>query len=64
MHDLLSDGMHARTDEEAIEIIDGIEEVLEYLFTELKAHAEKRKGFAEGIKEIMGRLSARKKPAG
>jgi len=64
LHDLLSDGIHAKTDEEAIGIVDGIESVLEYLFTELKAHTEERKTFTERINQLTVRLKKAKEKSG
>ena len=60
LHKLLSHDIHKGTDEEAIGIVDGMEKVLGYLFTELKAHTEKRKIYAEGLKESMDRLKEKK----
>jgi len=62
LYTLVSDRMHnAETDDEAIEVIDEIEQILGYLFTELKAHRQKRQQYAEGVKKLMARRAEAKK---
>jgi hypothetical protein len=48
LYALGSDGMHStRTDDEAIEVIDEVDQALCYPFVELKAHRQKRKEFTD-----------------
>jgi len=62
LYTLVSDRMHnAETDDEAIEVIDEIDQILGYLFTELKAHRQKRQQYAEGVKKLMARRAEAKK---
>jgi hypothetical protein len=61
---LLSDHIHSRTDEEAIEVVDGINSILGYLFTELKTHTEKREEYVTALDSSLERLSKSKKSRG
>jgi hypothetical protein len=58
---LLSDHLHSRTDQEAIEVVDGINSILGYLFTELKTHTEKREEYVAALDSSLERLSKPKK---
>lgn len=55
LYDLLSEGIHGKTDEECVAIVDDMDQVLRYLFIELKAHTEERKTYAEGLKGLFAR---------
>ncbi len=58
---LLSDGLHVRSDEESVEIVDGIDNVLKHLFSELRAHTRERKVYAAALKESQERLEKLKR---
>ncbi len=60
LHDLLSYDIHEGTDEDAIEIVDEMDKILEYLFTELKIHAQTRTGYTESIKKLAAKRDERK----
>lgn len=56
LHELASDGLHARSEEECVDIFDGCKEVFEFVFGNLKVKSEEAKNFIESLK----RLSQRK----
>ncbi len=60
LHELLSRGLHRLSDEDCLDIADDIQEILEFIFKELKAHTEHRKIYGEGLKTILDKVS--KKP--
>lgn len=59
LHDLASEGLHARTEDECIEIFDTSKIVFEYVFRQLKVHQEDKKTFAESLKNLAAKKAAR-----
>ena len=60
LHDLLSEGLHNLSEEQCIEIVDGMNNVLTYVYKELKAHAKEQKSYVEGLKTLQVKQSKRK----
>jgi len=57
LYGLLSKGIHSLTEEECIEIADGIDRVLSFIYRELKVHAEERGGYVENLRELHAKYS-------
>ena len=54
LYELLSVGLHARTDEECLSIADEIRDVFEYVFSRLRAEIEDRDSAITKIKKMVG----------
>ncbi len=52
LHDIASEGIHSRSDDECIDIFDRIRLVFEYLFIELNVSLSKTKEFASKLNEL------------
>ncbi len=59
LHDLASEGLHARTEDDCLEIFDRSKIVFEYVFRQLKVHQEDKKTFAESLKSLAAKKAAR-----
>jgi hypothetical protein len=55
IYGLLSDGMHAKSDQECLMIADEIRDVFEYVFARLRAEIEDRNSMVEKVKKLVGR---------
>ncbi|HZR63989.1 MAG TPA: hypothetical protein VFA85_02520 [Terriglobales bacterium] len=55
LHDLVSDGIHRRSEEECIEIFDKVRFVFEYLFREIDARRRSAAEYAESVAKIASR---------
>lgn len=55
LHDLASEGIHAKSDAECIDIFDQSKLALEYLLRELQVRKEDAKAFAGALKELTAR---------
>ncbi len=55
LHDLASDGLHARTDEDCVDIFDGCRKTFEYVFGRLRIQNEDAKAFAKTLAELAGK---------
>jgi hypothetical protein len=60
LHELASDGLHARTDEDCVDIFDGCRTTFEYVFGRLRVQNEEAKAFAKTLAELAGK---KQKPA-
>ena len=60
LHDLASEGMHALSDAQCIDVFDQSKDVFEHLFIELKVRETKDKAFGDKVNELLRRKS---KPA-
>jgi len=60
LHDLLSYDIHQGTDEDAITVVDKMDKILEYLFTQLEAHTQKSKEFVKGLKGLTAEQESRR----
>jgi hypothetical protein len=49
LHELASDGLHARTDEECVDIFDACRQTFEYVFGKMRIETEEAKKFVDGI---------------
>jgi len=56
LHELTSEGLHAKTDEECVEIFDACRTSFEFVFGRLRIEAEDAKEFVQG----MGKLTERR----
>ena len=63
LHKLLSDGLHARSEEECCEIVDGIDEAMTMIYVTLKHHVREAQGYGEAIRKLQAKLSKAKPPA-
>lgn len=61
LYGLLSTGLHDQTEEECLDIADGIIKVFDHVFVEMSAHVEHRKSFTTGIQALQGKYAATKK---
>jgi hypothetical protein len=52
LHDLVSDGIHRRSEEECIEIFDRVRFVFEYLFREIDARRRSAAEYADSVAKI------------
>jgi hypothetical protein len=52
LHDLASDGLHSKSEDECIQIFDRCRHVFEYVFSELRLGLDERKKFLEGLKQL------------
>jgi hypothetical protein len=55
LHELASDGIHARIDEDCVDIFDGCRETFEYVFGRLRIQNEEAKAFAKTLAELAGK---------
>jgi len=55
LHELASDGLHARTDEDCVDIFDGCRTTFEYVFGRLRIQNEEAKAFAKTLAELAGK---------
>lgn len=60
LYDLVSEGVHGLSEEECIAVADETSEVFEYIFTNLRAQIQVRKGFVEKVTKWAGRGSAQR----
>ncbi|MFZ0246437.1 hypothetical protein [Candidatus Binatus sp.] len=58
---LLSDGLHAREDDECIEIVDAIDYLLSYLLVALKEHREQQLKYVEEIQAVQSLIAKRQR---
>jgi len=63
LHELLSRGVHTLSDEDCLDLVDGMQQALEFVFKELKIHMEERKIYAEGLRAIAEKVARRPKKA-
>lgn len=61
LHDLASDGLHARPDEECIEIFDACRKTFEYVFGKMRLEMEEARNFVKDITQLEQR---RTRPTG
>jgi hypothetical protein len=52
LHDLASDGLHSKSEDECVEIFDRCRHVFEYVFSELRVGLDEAKKFHERLKEL------------
>ena len=52
LHDLASDGLHSKSEEECIQIFDRCRHVFEYVFSELRIGIDEKKKFLDGSKRL------------
>ncbi len=43
-----------------VEVANGINNVLRYIFIEMKSHIEKRRGFVTGVQELQAKLTMKR----
>lgn len=59
LHDLASEGLHARTEDDCLEIFDKSKYVFEYVFRQLKVHDQEKKTFVDRLKGLAQKKAAR-----
>jgi hypothetical protein len=52
LHDLASDGLHSKSEEECIQIFDRCRHVFAYVFSELRIGIDEKKKFLDGLKRL------------
>jgi hypothetical protein len=65
LHELASDGLHAKTDEECVDIFDACRETFEYVYGKMRIETEDAKKFVSGIAtltEKRAKLAPAQKP--
>jgi len=60
LHDIASEGIHSRPEEECIEIFDSSRLVFEYLFKNLQLSAAEAKAFVEKLSELTKRNTTKR----
>lgn len=55
LYSLLSEGLHARTEEECLQIVDDMRDVFEHVFGTLRAQIENQKQFVTKVQRLAGR---------
>ncbi|HXJ11722.1 MAG TPA: hypothetical protein VNH19_05555 [Candidatus Limnocylindrales bacterium] len=55
IYGLLSEGMHAKSDQDCLVIADEIKDVFEYVFARLRAEIEDRNSMVEKVKKLVGK---------
>ncbi len=60
LYELLSIGLHDRTDEECCDIVDAMDKSLKFIYTQLKTHAEDAKAYEQATKSIQEILARSK----
>jgi hypothetical protein len=64
LYGLLSEGLHAQTEEECIRIVDEIRDVFEYVFARLRAEIEDRNSVMSKVKKWLGGRGPKKEDTG
>lgn len=59
LHQTLSEGLHAKTDDECLELAGNVRLVLTYLVEQIAISRESNKRFTEGMKKLLGRKAAK-----
>jgi hypothetical protein len=52
LHELASDGLHGKSDEECVDIFDACRETFEYVFGKMRIETEEAKKFVKGMAEL------------
>jgi hypothetical protein len=52
LHELASDGLHTKTDEECVDIFDACRQTFEYVFGKMRIETEEAKKFVDGISTL------------
>lgn len=60
LHDFTSEGLHRKTEEECLEIFDGVKLTFEYLFAHLNFESEDAKRYAQELSGLAGRKHTEK----
>jgi hypothetical protein len=64
LHELASDGLHTKTDEECVDIFDACRQTFEFVFGKMRIETEEAKTFVKGMAELAEkRAKAQAKPA-
>lgn len=60
LHDFTSDGLHAKSDEECVDIFDECRETFEYVFGKMRIETEDAKKFVKGMAKMSEKKSKKK----
>jgi hypothetical protein len=60
LHTLYSDGVHAQTDAECVEIVDQMREEMDIIFKTLKTHVADRKGYKDAAVKFQSKAASRR----
>jgi hypothetical protein len=64
LHELASEGLHTRTDEECVDIFDACRQTFEFVFGKMRIETEEARNFVKGMAELAEkRAKAQAKPA-
>jgi hypothetical protein len=58
LHELTSDGLHSKTDEECVDIFDACRQTFEYVFGKMRVETEDAKNFVKGMALLTGKRKA------
>lgn len=61
LHSALSEGLHASTDEECMEIAETVRTILTFLVSQVEESKESRKDFTDSMRRLLDQKSAKKK---
>jgi hypothetical protein len=64
MHDLTSDGLHSKSEEECIDIFDRVRKVFEYVFGNLNVQIDEARAFVKSLEGLQPRPKSPKQKAG
>jgi len=64
LHDQLSSGLHAETDEQCLEIAEAIRNALNFLVKQVMQAQAEAKQFTDSMKKLLDKKSQKKKPEG
>lgn len=59
LHEILSEGLHAETDEECLETAQSVRQIMVFLTGQIAASAEKKRSFSDGMKALLDRKAKR-----
>jgi hypothetical protein len=63
LHDLFSDGLHARSEEECVDVFDRCRITLDYLFANLRPQLKEERAFKDSLQKLSKLRASRSKPA-
>jgi hypothetical protein len=52
LHDLTSDGLHSKSEEECVDIFDRVRKVFEYVFGNLQVQIEEARAFVKSLEKL------------
>jgi len=62
LHELASDGLHSKSDEECVDIFDACRETFEYVFGKMRIETEQAKDFVKGMSKLAEKRAKASEP--